>query len=134
MPILKWNETEFIEYLETLPIVEEDEVSHCFEVSKDDLLLQLTIWQYESIMRFAIFQDGIENAAIAMTLIVRDKARYVKEKKLEFLEFCQCIPAPSHFSYLDFKEDLFALKKYPYSLNMRLFVKPQIEIQFVPNV
>lgn len=50
MPQLKWDETEFIECLETLPTVEEHSVSHVFEIKKDGLILQLTVWQYESVV------------------------------------------------------------------------------------
>lgn len=71
MTQLKWDETEFIECLETLPIVEEYSVSHLFEIKKFGLILQLTVRQYESVVQFAVFREQVEVAVIQMALFVR---------------------------------------------------------------
>ena len=75
MPQLKWDETEIIECLETLPKVEEYSVSHVFEIKKDGLILQLTVWQYESVVQFVIFREQVEVAVIQMALFVRGEVR-----------------------------------------------------------
>lgn len=131
MPQLKWDETEFIECLETLPTVEEYSVSHVFEIKKDGLVLQLTVWQYESVVQFVIFREQVEVAVIQMILFVRGEVRYIKELNSEHLEFRHCIPAASRFSYLELPEDPFNQKEYPYDLTIWLFVKPHLRIHFV---
>lgn len=70
MPQLKWDETEFIECLEILPTVEDYSVSHVFEIKKDALILQLTVWQYESVVQLAVFREQVEVAVIQMALFV----------------------------------------------------------------
>ena len=131
MPQLKWDETELIECLETLPTVEEYSVSHVFEIKKDGLVLQLTVWQYESVVQLAVFREQVEVAVFQMALFVRGEVRYIKELKSEFLEFRHCIPAASRFSYLDFPENPCNQKEYSYDLTIWLFVKPHLRIHFV---
>lgn len=131
MPQLKWDETEFIECLEILPVVEDYSVSHVFEIKKDGLILQLTVRQYESVVQLAVFREQVEVAVIQMALFVRGEVRYIKELKSEFLEFRHCIPVTSSFSDLDFPENPFNQKEYPYDLTVWLFVKPHIMIHFV---
>lgn len=131
MPQLEWNETEFIECLEILPTVDDYASNYVFEVKKHGLILQLTVWQYESVVQLAVFQEQVEAAIIQMTLFVQSEVRYIKKLKSEFLEFRRCIPAASSYSYLDFPKNPANQKEYPYDLNVWLFVKPHIRIHFV---
>ena len=118
--MLVWNHYEFIECLGVLPIaVEEYETRHSFNVEKDGVRLELTVFQYAGDVYLDLYREGIEPSIFAMRLLGCEGARYVKDKNgRECLEFA---PAKSFGSRYDGES--------PIPFGVRVFVNPHIRIE-----
>jgi len=128
MPQLKWDETEFLECLEVTPEIDEYEVQHMYEVEQHGLVLTATVWQYESVICLSLRQQAMNEPLVEFTLFVRDGIRYVKDKRGEYLEFQDCIVAPSRFSYIEIG-DVFDKTKFDHGLTLQLATKPHLQIR-----
>jgi hypothetical protein len=117
--MLVWNQYDFIECLGVLPEVEEDEVSHSFQVVKDGLRLDLTVFQYHSDIYIDLYREGIEASVFQARLMDCPGARYVKSKNgTEYLEFAA---AKSFSSRYDGES--------PIPMGVRLTVNPHLRIE-----
>jgi hypothetical protein len=117
--MLKWDQCEFIECLEVLPEVGEDETSHRFRVSKGGLRLELAVFQYEADVRVEIYREGLESPIFHTQIISCPVARYSAEKDVgEYLEF------EGFFGYAYGDED-----KNLVPVVVRVMVNPQIRVE-----
>src|SRR5258708_4826965 len=85
--MLEWDQTDFISAFEVLPEVEEYKTSHRFVIEKDGLRLELVVEQYAGDVYFTLHRDGIETRLFYMRIIDCPKARIIKYKGIEFIEF-----------------------------------------------
>jgi hypothetical protein len=131
MPQLQWDHYAFIECLEVIPTVEEDDVSHYFQVERDDLKLDLTVWQYESTLQLDLWHKRFTEPIIGFALAVRSGVKHLKAAGAECLQFCDCVIVPGPFSYRSFGgyETLHDPAKLPGIPAVRLFVKPSIRVE-----
>ncbi len=67
--MLTWNQYEFTECLEVLPEVGEYENHHTFRVEKDDLRLELTVFQYAGDVYLDLYREGAESSIFQMRLL-----------------------------------------------------------------
>lgn len=137
MPELKWNEYDFIECLGVLPEKEEFFTSHYFELSRDDLFLQITVWQHESCVAVSISKESDKQPFIIFHLLVRDEIIFINEKESSFLRFQNCIIVSSRFwmnreivKLLDQQNDHSNKKDFPSKIDFELHVYPRLEIKF----
>jgi hypothetical protein len=133
MPQLNLSQYEFIECLEVLPTVEEGQIRHLFTVARGGITLELTLWQYESIVQFALRSGNASDPLIEFAIVVRGAAGHLKVPGgLECLEFTDCLIVPDRFSYVDYQRvrlDVYDSTKMPGVPTIRLFVKPSISIK-----
>ena len=117
--MLKWNQYEFIECLEVLPEIGEDETSHLFRVSKDGLRLELAVFQYEADVRIEIYKEGLESPIFHTQIISCPGARYLAEKNGR-----ECLEFEGLFGYTFGDED-----KNLFPVVVRVMVNPQISVE-----
>lgn len=130
MPKLRWDIVEFIECLEVLPQTDEFETKHFFQVGKDGLKLEISVWPYESIISIDLYRDGIEPPIVGCAFLVRDEIKLAKEKNGEWLEIGNCIIIPDRFSFMDSRRALFDVHKNPYGLMVEVRVRPHFRIGY----
>ena len=131
MPQLKWNEYDFIECLGVLPQTDEYFCSHSFVVIKDNLKLELTLWQYESLVAISLSQGNRQDAFLTLYFIVRENIKFLNEKNSSVLKFCDCIFVENRFwlSSEDNKIDYFDESKIPTKTNLLLSIYPKLEFK-----
>lgn len=94
-----WNEYEFVECLGVLPEVDgEDDSGHTFKVERDGLVLSLTVFDYAGDVYVELYREGLGAPVFSMRLLDCKGARYVSEKRGDFIEFA---PANSFFGRQD---------------------------------
>ena len=130
MPELKWNEYEFIECLGVLPEVEDYSTKHHFKIEKNGLILEISIWQYESLITISLYKTENEIPFISLCFVVRDKIRYVNYKRGSFLEFADFLLVKNRGYYIE-EGDVFVKSKFPMKLSLELTVEPEISIRIV---
>ncbi len=121
--MLFWDETDFMECLETLPIADEEQGTyHRYIVPRDGLTLVLTVEQYSGDISFCLYRDGIETPILEFHLLDCPRARYIKDQvgnRRDFLEF-DVSPCNGR-TYNRWDTDLI-------ERGVRLMVKPHIAI------
>ena len=130
MPLLRWDEYEFIEFLEVEPAIAEDEVQHEFEVRRDGVCARLTVWQYESVAQISLGLDSALLPLIELALFVRERVAVQQYQGQEWLEFRDCVLAVTRYSYQEMG-DIFDRKRYPYGHQVRLWLRPQLRVEVV---
>ena len=130
MPELRWNATDFTECLQVIPEVEDFEVEHSYTVEKDGLALTITVWQHESVVCVSLRQAEITVPLAVFVLFVREAVQYINDKRGEYLEFRDCIIAPSRFSYPTMG-DMFDKNKFTRGLTVQLAIKPNVQIRHI---
>lgn len=128
MPQLKWNEYEVIECLGVLPEKEEFFTSHSFRTKEDGLILEMTVWQYESLVAISLLKENDDKPFFTLYFIVRDEIRFVNEKDFAGLQFRDVVVVPIRFWIYE-NPDLFDKTIYPTNLNFQLNVYPQFEFK-----
>jgi hypothetical protein len=128
MPELKWNENEVIECLGVLPEKEDFFESHNFKIQKDGLILEMTIWQYESLVALSIFKENNDKPFLTLYFIVRNEIKFINEKDFASLQFCDVVVVPIRFWMYE-SPDLFDKKNCATKLNIELTVYPQLEFK-----
>jgi hypothetical protein len=113
-----WNEYEFVECLGVVPEVSEHDASHTFKVERDGLRLELNVSQYDGDVYLSLHREGIETPVFSMRLIDCDGARYVRDKRGDFLEFA---PAKSFGSRYDGRS--------PAPFGFRVYAEPHIKVE-----
>ncbi len=56
MTQLKWDELDFLEYLEVEAVIDDYTTSHNYELKQSDLRLLITVWQYESVVQVSLLR------------------------------------------------------------------------------
>lgn len=128
MPELKWNEHEVIECLGVLPKVDDYETGHHFRVEKDEIILVLSIWQYDCLVEISLYQSNKKNPLINFHISVRDEIKFINDKRGSFLRFQDCSVISSMYPLTESMK--FYKMESPEFLNMALEVEPEIRIQF----
>ena len=99
MPEFVWNQYEFIECLGVLPEVDEEfGTCHTFKVERDGLRLELSVSEYDGDVYVSLYREGVGPPVFSMRLLGCDGARYVSDRRGEFIEFA---PANSFFGRYD---------------------------------
>ena len=129
MPQLQWDELDFIECLDVIPEVEDYQVSHSFKVIQERLTLALKVWQYESVVHFALYDSETGRLVTEFALFVRGSVSHEKSQRAEYLMLRDCIVAPSRFYYINVG-DVFNVDRWPFGLTVSIFIKPQISVRF----
>ena len=131
MPELKWNECDFIECLGVLPQTDEYFCSHSFVVIKDNLKLELTLWQYESLVSISLSKENRQAAFLTLYFIVREAVKFLNEKGFSALKFCDCVFVESRFwmNSEEYKIDFFDKNKVPTETNLLLSTYPKLEFK-----
>ena len=137
MAELKWNEYDFIECLGVLPEKEEFFTSHYFRLVKDELLLQMTIWRYESCVAISISKEFDEKPFVTFYFLVRDEVIFINEKESSFLRFQDCVIVSNRFwmnqeimKPFNQRNDYSNKDDFPSKINFELHVYPNLEIRF----
>ena len=130
MPELKWNDYEVIECLGVLPEIDDYSTGHHFKVEKSGLMLEMSIWQYESLIAISLYQTISEKPFITLWFVVRDKIRYINDKRGSFLEFTDFLIVKNRAYYIE-EGDVFVESKFPMKLNLELTIEPEIYFRIV---
>lgn len=70
--MLNWDETDFIECLEVIPEVIEDDTGepcHVFTVAKNGIELEVTVFSFDEDVSFRIFRQGESHALFEYQII-----------------------------------------------------------------
>jgi hypothetical protein len=130
MPDLKWNEQELIECLGVLPETDEFYCSHRFKLNLENLRLDLTLWQYESLVSIELYNEPEESPFVSLCFIVRDRIAFMNEKNTSALGFYDCAFVDGRFWRIRDREfDLFGIERLPVKLNLLLSTYPKIEFK-----
>jgi hypothetical protein len=128
MPQLKWNEYDFVECLGVLPKTEEYETDHFFRLKQDGLIVEMTIWQYESLIAISITQDKTEKPFLTFFFVVRDEVKFRNDKEGSRLEFIDSVIVPLRFYHLS-EGNVFEKANYPTDISIELWIYPKLEIK-----
>ncbi len=132
MPLLRWNEIDFLDYLEVEPNVLDEVVSHRYSVERMGLKLLLTLWQLESMVQVTLFRDNSpENRILSFAAGVRGSAKCIDDQRGRYLEFSDCIIVPSR-SWYRHADNLFDRQRISASVTIEIAVNPDIRIDFAP--
>ncbi len=133
MPQLKWYEYEVIECLGVLPEQEEFFESHHFKLAKGGLILELTIYEYESLITFSLFKQTSNKPFLTLTFIIRDEIKFINEKDSASLLFKNCILVSDQFWMYQGNEgkDLFDKTKFATELDIELTVYPHLGFKVI---
>lgn len=124
MKSLDWDQTDFVECLEVLPERDESGPGIFFKVIRNNLFLQVIVWEDESFVSLSLFRDGNEEPIVDIHIAVFDKVVLRKEAWGEFLELRETFVLPSNY-YPDIN-DIEAKTKIRYPV--RVSVNPDIKI------
>ena len=129
MPNLKWDETDFLVCLETIPEIEEYEVSHSYKVTKSGITLSLKVWQHESIVEIALINNNDGNEITSFAIFINGTIQLKTIKEAEYLTFSDSIVIPSRFSYLDLG-GIDNLETGQIGYDVYISIKPTIQVTF----
>ena len=130
MPKLRWDETDFIEYLEVVPEVAEHQTRHVFTVTQHGLILTLTLWQWESMVSLTLRRDGQALPITHFALAVRGDVVLQRHRDGDYLEFRDCVVCPGRFSYMHGPGNPGDATRFGYSLVVQVVIAPEIQIRF----
>ena len=125
MPLLDWDETDFIECLEVLPKVEEYETEYSFAVERNRVTLTVVVFPLESRIYLTLQETDTSAPLMVFSLLVFGKVLYIKEKQSEFLRLQDCVITPENFYYGLFDE--LSSPKF----NVEIRSKPTISIRLL---
>lgn len=114
--MLVWDETDILTVLEVEPEVEEHGIRHFFNVTKNNITLNLTIYQYDGDIRIELLND--KNKLFYMEVIDCPAIKRTFEKGNEWLDIA---PAKCFGSRYDGESTI------PYGV--RISIKPNIKVQ-----
>ncbi len=129
MPQLEWDNTDFLEFFATEPVIEEYGVWHNYEIERDGLKLLLTIWQLDSVIQASLYRGKSEVALVTFAAYVRGSARFINDDRGRYINFEDCIIVPGRFWYIQ-AGDAFAQGGFPPAITIRLSIDPDVAIVF----
>jgi hypothetical protein len=127
MPLLDWNEYEFIEVLAVMPTVEEYGTHHRYHRVTPPLALTLTVYPYESVVCISLTLENGGLPVMQFAAYVRERIARESTRDDEWLELRDVIVAPNRFSYIEMG-DPFDRTRYPLRHTLRIQVVPQISL------
>lgn len=127
MPQLHWDPQDFLECLGVMPEMDEFWDSHSYAVTRSGLILLVTVWQRESLVRCALSRQNQETPLVSLSLAVRGEARRRREKWGEYLELLGCRVVSDRFGSHEM-DAVFDRELYPYDLTVELAAHPDIRI------
>lgn len=130
MPELKWNEYDFVECLGVLPEIDDYNTGHHFKVERNDLILEMSVWQHESLIALSLYQTEKRNSFLTVWFVVRGKIQYINDKRGSFLEFNDFFIVKNRGYYIE-EGDVFEEPKFPMKLNIELTIEPEISFRIV---
>jgi hypothetical protein len=116
---MNWEPTDFMACLGVEPVVEENEISFSYQVTKDGLRLELIVFQYDGDIYITVYRDGLDSPVVDCRLVDCDAARRVSDQRGEYLEF-----APGAL----FNDRYDGKSVIPYGVHVR--VEPSIGVEF----
>lgn len=129
MPQLRWNDTDFLNFFAVEPTVEDYGISHNYEVERDGIRLLFTLWQHESVIQASMFRGQSDNALFTFAAYVRGEARFINDVRGRYIDFEDCIIAPSRFWYIQ-AGNPFDQQRFPISVTIRLACDADVRISF----
>ncbi len=117
-----WDETDFLECLETEPVIEEDGISLAWSVARDGLRLDLTVFQYDGDVLISLFRDGLDEPVFDLAMRDCAGARLVRHADREWLEI-----GPGNI----FSGRYDGVSPLPYGVAVT--VRPHIRMRFFAN-
>jgi hypothetical protein len=99
MSQLRWNKHDVFECLLVEPQIEEYEISYTYTITRNGLILSLTVWQYESVVGITLRRDGQEQHILNFALVIRGCVEYKREQGEEYLRICDCRIVEDRFYY-----------------------------------
>lgn len=130
MPQLEWNEIDFLDFFAVEPTAEDDAGSHNYEVERNGVRLLFTVWQHESVIQASVFRGDADAALFTFAAYVRDRARFINDKRGRYLEIADCIIAPNRFWYIE-SGDPFDRERCPVAVTVTVAIDPDIRIALV---
>lgn len=130
MPELIWNKTDFLDCFSAEPTVEEDSCSFSYEIERNGLRLDFTVWECEGVIQTSLFRAGSDRPLHAWAAFVRGEARLVKDQRGRYLVFEDCVIAPDRFWNIPC-DDVFDRGRFPHSVTVTVAVDPDIQIRFI---
>ena len=118
MPLLRWNENDFLECLEVAPVIDDCGTGYHYVVNKHGMRLMLSVYPYDGDIWISIFRDGIDRAVIALAMTDCSGTRRVLDSRGDCLEF-----APSQVFGGRFQRD------FVIPVGVRLTVRPTIAVE-----
>lgn len=131
MPQLKWDPTDFIECLEVVPINDSYDAELTYRVERNELVLTLTMWQHESVLKLNLAFASTGNTITEFCLVLPMPVEFVKEKDREFLLFKRSVVSPSRFYYHDIEGNPFDQLELKARVDVKLSVNPTIKIEYL---
>lgn len=131
MPQLKWDPTDFIECLEVVPINDSYDAELIYKVERNELVLTLTMWQHESVLKFNLASANTGNTITEFCLVLPMPVEFVKERGREFLLFKRSVVSPSRFYYHDIEGNPFDQLELKARVDVKLSVSPTIKIEYL---
>lgn len=128
MPELQWDELDFMECLEVEPEIDRYGFGWVYKVSKDGLKLIVDVQPLESYIWIEIRHQESNKLITEFSLFVREKVRYVNDKRGEYLEFSGCLMVPRVFTR---RGSEVILDNIPSDWTVGLSIKPQIQIRYL---
>ena len=119
--MIRWNETEFIEFFGIIPTFYDEAHSYGIEQSRDGLQLCLTLFDLEGAVYVSLYRDGISEAVID---IVREHCTHAFVTTYGSGRRCLQIGSP---------EDSTTEMGVPPILTrgIRVFVEPHFRLEFI---
>ena len=129
MPLLAWNEVDFLEYFAVQPDADDYSESITYDVQRGELRLVVTMWQFESVIQASVFRISSEAPLWTFAAYVRGEVRVINDVRGHYIDFEDSIIAPTRFWYIQ-AGNPFDRIRFPISVTIRLSIKPDIQIVF----
>jgi hypothetical protein len=119
--VIRWNQTEWIEFFGVVPTFYDDAHSYGVELSKDGLRVLLTLFDLEGAIYVSIYRDGVPDAIID---IVRERCTHAFVSNSPIGRRCLQIGSPE---YPTSDPDLVPVL----TRGIRLFIEPHLRLEFI---
>lgn len=134
MPKLQWDVYDVISCFEVLPVVEEYETEHIFQVIENHLVWTFIIWQYESIMNIQCAYNGTSASIFTIAIAIRNGISLLKKEQYEYLVLKECILLPSRWYRGDLGINPFDTMTFPQGITIEIYRKPWISIHYLSRL
>lgn len=117
--MLRWDPTDFLICLGVLPIEGEYGSSHSYTIAKHGLRMDLTVKQHAGDIHLTLWRDGVEAPLVDLRLVDCDAARWVHDKRGNYLEFAAATLFGGRYD---------GESVIPYGIRVR--VEPSLSVEF----